>query len=713
MHRGVPIASACLLLLAYGCAGEGSATNAGFDEGGAGGADASTGDAGLGDGGSGEGGPLATCVHSDDCTGPNLCAGTNGVSCVGGFCVPTGKPQSCDDGVACTDDSCDANKNKCVHKANDSACPNGSYCDPAQNCVQTLPCMPGDSVCDRLNTTACDGLYSCDATRKYCVRATKPCPDRANAATACTASGQTTTCAWTCNATYVDLDGDLSRPPPGTSDGCECHATDLVDKPTLAMVDGNCDGIVGNIANAIFVDTVSGNDANAGTMALPKKTIGAGITTAAAAQPLKDVYVSKGTYNELVTMSDGVSVYGGYDASNKWARALTNVTATVSSTPIGVLAANLAKVTELQLFNVTSANASGTNGSGDGNSSYGVLVLGSSGGVTINGCIITSGSGATGASGANGNGGAPGASGGDASNENPGGGGGSSCGASGGQGGPGVSGVTQGVNGNNGTTVSSGGQGANGGPGGGAGYCNTVNAGNGGNAPPVTTNGSQGNPGTNGSVGASFGGFDGAGNYQPPSGGDGLTWGAPGGGGGGGGSGGGTSHGCGFLGTGCCSSTSGGGGGGGGGGCGGQFGRGGRGGGSSFAIASVGSTLIVTGSTKLTTTNGGAGGQGGSGGGGGGGGNPGGGGGGTNSGNHPAGNGASGSSGGFGGVGGGAAGGTGGASICIAYKGTSPTSTGTQCTLGGGGTGGSGGSNGVQAAPKGADGIAIDTKSAQ
>ncbi len=59
-------------------------------------------------------------------------------------------------------------------------------------------------------------------------------------------------------------------------------------------MDGNCDGIVGNEAMAVFVDGASGDDANPGTKALPKKTIQSGIA-AAAAVPAKDVYVSGGT----------------------------------------------------------------------------------------------------------------------------------------------------------------------------------------------------------------------------------------------------------------------------------------------------------------------------------------------------------------------------------------------------------------------------------
>ncbi len=656
-------------------------------------------------------GPQQPCVKNDDCKSPSLCTGNNGLACLGGFCVPTNKPMNCDDGIACTNDSCDTNTNACTHKADDANCPASSYCDTKLNCVQTLSCTPGDSVCDRLNIDKCDGQYACDAAKKYCVKGTKPCADRTNAATTCSAASGAPACSWACNATYVDVNNDLNAVPPAPSDGCECKSTDPSDRPTLLMVDGNCDGIVGNIANAIFVDTLSGNDGNAGTMASPKKTIQAGIAAAGAAAPAKDVYVSKGTYPETVTMQEGVSVFGGYDAAMGWKRAAANVSTIASNTSVGVIASGLTKLTELQLMTVTSQNATGQTPSGDGNSSYGVLVLNSGAGFTINGCTIVAGTGAPGAGATDGAGGAAGNRGGDASNAARGNGGGSACGASGGAGGNGVSGLTGGQSGGAGGTVAGGGAGASGGSGGSAGTCNTVSASNGGPAPAVGGSGGNGNPGSHGNAGPNFGGFDPLGNYVPASGGNGVTSGLPGGGGGGGGSGGGTRHGCGFANLSCCDSTSGGGGGGGGGGCGGAPGAGGRGGGGSFAIASVASNLQVL-QTKMTTRSGGNGGTGGNGGNGGGGGGGGGGGNNSNAGNHPAGNGAAGSSGGSGGRGGGGAGGSGGPSVCIAYKGTSPSSAGTTCTLGGNGVGATGGTNGLSSAPRGADGIAQDLKAA-
>jgi hypothetical protein len=59
-----------------------------------------TDDTDAGEGGTGNVG--APCAKNDDCTAPNLCQGNNGVTCKNGYCVQTGMPQNCDNGVPCT-----------------------------------------------------------------------------------------------------------------------------------------------------------------------------------------------------------------------------------------------------------------------------------------------------------------------------------------------------------------------------------------------------------------------------------------------------------------------------------------------------------------------------------------------------------------------------------------------------------------------------------
>jgi len=494
LSLGVSVISA---LVAPGCAGGGAGGDDGFGTDGDGGLDAGLGKfdgslIGNADGAQ-TGNPnedaanLQTCVHDTDCTSPNLCQGDNGVECAGGFCVPSGKPMNCDDGVPCTSDSCDATSNKCVHTPTDQSCPDGEYCDPILNCVQQLPCTPGDSVCDRLDTSACDGLWSCDPVKSYCTQGPIPCPSRANAATVCSASpvdggvvadagAVPVDCSWTCASGFVDVNGDLNAPIVDGADGstgsngCECQVTNAVDVPDLGFVDANCDGIDGTIADAIFVDKVTGLASNPGTMALPMATIAAGITAAANTTPKKSVYISKGQYTEIVTIADGVSIYGGYDASNKWQRSLGNVTEIYSSTAVGITASGLTLPVEIQLFTVYESDASGVDANSDGNSSIGVFILNASGGVTVRGCTLNAGNGAQGNPGApvTGIGGTGG--GGYSPNGGTGGLGGAGCvgGVQGGQGGNAVSGT---VTGNMGDP---GGGGASGGSPGGAGSCPTI-----------------------------------------------------------------------------------------------------------------------------------------------------------------------------------------------------------------------------------------------
>ena len=47
-----------------------------------------------------DGQALKPCVHNEDCAVPNLCEGNNGQECRAGYCVGTGAPHSCDDGVS-------------------------------------------------------------------------------------------------------------------------------------------------------------------------------------------------------------------------------------------------------------------------------------------------------------------------------------------------------------------------------------------------------------------------------------------------------------------------------------------------------------------------------------------------------------------------------------------------------------------------------------
>lgn len=91
----------------------------------------------------------------------------------------------------------------------------------------------------------------------------------------------------------VDTDGD------GEGDACDCDSF----SPSIKS------------AGAIFVAAGFGNDDNSGARNQPVKTITHGIELAVE-RGLTQVYVASGTYYETVTMTSGISVFGGFDLSN-------------------------------------------------------------------------------------------------------------------------------------------------------------------------------------------------------------------------------------------------------------------------------------------------------------------------------------------------------------------------------------------------------------
>jgi hypothetical protein len=74
---------------------------------------------------------------------------------------------NCDDGVGCTDDSCNEGTDSCDNIANDASCDNGLYCDGAETCDALLDCQAGTAVdCNDgvgcTNDSCNEGTDSCD-----------------------------------------------------------------------------------------------------------------------------------------------------------------------------------------------------------------------------------------------------------------------------------------------------------------------------------------------------------------------------------------------------------------------------------------------------------------------------------------------------------------------------------------------------------------------
>ncbi|NQZ96649.1 MAG: hypothetical protein HRU01_09075 [Myxococcales bacterium] len=133
---------------------------------------------------------VGVCVDGDDldCDNGMFCDGSE--SCDETLGCQAGTPVVIDDGVGCTDDSCDEGSDVVVNAPNAASCDNGMFCDGSESCDATLDCQAGtpvviddgvgctDDSCDEGadvvvnspnaascdNGMFCDGAETCDAT---------------------------------------------------------------------------------------------------------------------------------------------------------------------------------------------------------------------------------------------------------------------------------------------------------------------------------------------------------------------------------------------------------------------------------------------------------------------------------------------------------------------------------------------------------------------
>ena len=104
------------------------------------------------------------CTIPDDCDDGLWCNGAE--DCVAGSCVD-GTAPNCNDGVDCTDDSCNEGTDSCDNVTNDANCDNGLWCDGAETCHATLDCQAGTAPnCDDgvgcTDDSCNEGTDSCD-----------------------------------------------------------------------------------------------------------------------------------------------------------------------------------------------------------------------------------------------------------------------------------------------------------------------------------------------------------------------------------------------------------------------------------------------------------------------------------------------------------------------------------------------------------------------
>ncbi len=178
----------------------------------------------------------ANCADGLYCNGDEWCDALS--DCQAGTAV------DCNDGVACTDDSCNETTDSCDNVANDAYCDNGEFCDGAETCDALLGCQAG--------IDPCVGFFGCDEVNDVCVE----CSDNADCDDGLYCNG-----AETCDALGVCQPGsavDCSDGVGCTDDSCN-ETTDSCDN---VANDANCDD--GQYCNGVeWCDAVS--DCQAGT----------------------------------------------------------------------------------------------------------------------------------------------------------------------------------------------------------------------------------------------------------------------------------------------------------------------------------------------------------------------------------------------------------------------------------------------------------------
>jgi hypothetical protein len=139
------------------------------------------------------------------CTDPALPSCDATMGCVrGSGCMGAA---DCDDGVACTIDSCSASR-MCTHTAMDALCDPGETCNPATGCFASMDCTtPAD--CDDGNF--CNGTERCD-TKFGCMPGTPPACNDSDTCTVDACDSTLGMCTFTCDRSMAAC---TSRP------GCE------------------------------------------------------------------------------------------------------------------------------------------------------------------------------------------------------------------------------------------------------------------------------------------------------------------------------------------------------------------------------------------------------------------------------------------------------------------------------------------------------------
>jgi len=151
---------------------------------------------------------------------------------------------NCDDGVACTADSCNEANDACAHAGSDAACNDSQFCNGTEVCVDQgsqQGCVPGTSVtCPDSDGFACTSDV-CDEGTDACVTGSNQCVcgnDTQEPGEECDPSSSTEDCN---NLTDDDGDGKVDC---RDTDCADANGTPIVTCGTNCLVDDACEKIL-------------------------------------------------------------------------------------------------------------------------------------------------------------------------------------------------------------------------------------------------------------------------------------------------------------------------------------------------------------------------------------------------------------------------------------------------------------------------------------
>ena len=229
----------------------------------------------------------ANCDNGLFCDGSETCDAVNDCQ--------AGTPVACGDGVSCTVDACNEGTDSCDNLPTDSLCDDGAFCNGAEACDAVNDCQAGappvtddgvgctDDSCDEVNDVIvntpndancdnglfCDGSETCDAVND-CQAGSDPCVgqscDEANdVCVACVVDADCSDGAF-CNGAEVCNAGVCEAGvPPVVDDGVGC-TVDSCDETNDVIVNAPNDGLCDDGAFCNGAETCDAvNDCQAGS----------------------------------------------------------------------------------------------------------------------------------------------------------------------------------------------------------------------------------------------------------------------------------------------------------------------------------------------------------------------------------------------------------------------------------------------------------------